>query len=158
MDQGMSEPISPENPKSGLKWTHIAVLTVVAFGVLGLIGENVSETKSPTVVTETYDDSWIPAGFSGYPENDNIAWRWATESETRCTYSSGACWTALVIAKNECRSGIYAEVAIFDKSGVQIDFANEQTTRVLPNTKVSLTFDTFNESADTARISEISCS
>jgi hypothetical protein len=63
-----------------------------------------------------------------------------------------------VITRDGCPSGIYAEIAILDKSGVQIDFTNDSTTRVLPKTKVKLTFDTFNEQAEQAQISEIRCS
>jgi hypothetical protein len=105
----------------------------------------------------TYDDSWIPSDFSGLSENDNVAWRWGTSSETNCTYSSGSCWSVMIITRDGCPSGIYAELAILDRSEVQIDYTNDSTTSVPPNTKVKLTFDTFNEEADTARIGEISC-
>ena len=64
----------------------------------------------------------------------------------------------MVITRDGCPSGIYAEIAILDKSGVQIDFTNDTTTRVLPKTKVKLTFDTFNEQAEKAQIGEIRCS
>ena len=64
----------------------------------------------------------------------------------------------MIVTRDGCPSGIYAEIAILDKSGVQIDYTNDTTTRVLPKAKVKLTFDTFNEQADQARIGEISCS
>ena len=64
----------------------------------------------------------------------------------------------MVITRDGCPSGIYAEISILDKSDVQIDYTNDSTSAVLPNSKVKLTFDTFNEEAETARIGEIGCS
>lgn len=119
-----------------------------------------SSTPDESQTTSTapiYDSSWIPSDFSGYPDDDNVAWRWGTRSETNCSYSSGSCWSVMLITRDGCPSGMYAELAIFDGSGVQIDYTNDSTTRVSPNTKVKLTFDTFNEQADTARLSEVSC-
>ena len=63
----------------------------------------------------------------------------------------------MIVTRDGCPSGIYAEIAILDKSGVQIDYTNDTTTRVLPKAKVKLTFDTFNEQASQARIGEITC-
>jgi len=148
------------------KWQW-ALMIFVVLAVLGqLFGTSTntssssssSTSTSPSASTETYDTSWIPTDFSGYPSDDNIAWRWATSKETNCTYSSGSCWAAMVITRDGCPSGIYAEIAILDKSGVQIDYTNDTTTRVLPKTKVKLTFDTFNEQAEKAQIGEIRCS
>ena len=116
-----------------------------------------TNSTSSNTSTETYDESWIPSGYSGYPGDDNVAWRWATQSETNCSYSSGSCWAAMVITRDGCPSGIYAEISILDKSEVQIDYTNDTTTRVLPNAKVKLTFNTFNEEARMAQIGEISC-
>jgi hypothetical protein len=142
------------------QWALIIFISLVVLGQL--FGGNVesstsSSSSSSSTTVESYDSSWIPSDFSGYPSDDNVAWRWGTKSETNCSYSSGACWSAMVITRDGCPSGIYAEIAILDKSGVQIDYTNDTTTRVLPNTKVKLTFDTFNEEADTAQIGEISC-
>ena len=116
-----------------------------------------STNSSPKESIATYDDSWIPAGFTGYATDDNLAWRWGTKKETNCTYSSGSCWTVMVITKEGCPSGIYGEIAILDKSEVQIDYTNDTTTSVPVGSKVKMTFDTFNEEADTARLSELTC-
>ena len=157
--------ITPQS-KRFKKWQW-ALIIVVALAVFGQLFGTSTETSpsssssnssSSSVPTETYDSSWIPTDFSGYPSDDNIAWRWATSKETNCSYSSGSCWAALVVTRDGCPSGIYAEIAILDSSGVQIDYTNDTTTRVLPNTKVKLTFDTFNDQAEQAQIGEIRCS
>jgi hypothetical protein len=148
------------------KW-QIALLAFIVLVFVWQMLDSSSETSSSSTSstsssssssTANYDTSWIPSDFSGFQSDNNIAWRWATSKETNCTYSSGSCWAAMVITRDGCPSGIYAEIAILDKSGVQIDFTNDSTTRVLPKTKVKLTFDTFNEQAEKAQISEIRCS
>lgn len=150
--------------KRGPIWIIIILVVIVGLWLIGSFtsGDNTVNSSSNSSSSSnsnipTYDDSWIPEGFSGVPDDDNVAWRWATTSETNCTYSSGSCWSVVMISKNGCPSGIYSELAILDSSGVQIDFTSDSTTRVLPNTKVKLTFDTFNEEAEKARIGEISC-
>jgi hypothetical protein len=152
-------------PKQFKIWQKVLIAFIFLAVFAQLFGTNndpsttssSSGTSSSTGSTEVYDDSWIPTDFSGYPEDDNVAWRWATRSETKCTYSSGSCWAVMVITRDGCTSGIYAEISIFDRAGVQIDYTNDSTSRVLPNTKVKLTFDTLNDEADKAQISEISC-
>lgn len=155
-----------ESRKSIRAW-HIILAIIVGLAIIqiDILRSNNSGSGTTTssssagsaTIMQDYDDSWIPSDFSGYPDNDNVAWRWGTGSETNCTYSTGACWSVVLITRDGCPSGMYAELAILDSSGVQIDFTNDSTTRVLPKTKVKLTFDTFNEEADTARLSEVSC-
>jgi hypothetical protein len=62
-----------------------------------------------------------------------------------------------VVTKDGCPSGIYGEIAILDKSDVQIDYTNDTTTLVPAGEKVKMTFDTFNEEAETARLSKLTC-
>jgi hypothetical protein len=151
--------------KSRRNWPIIVLAVIVGLWFIGNLSSEDAPVNSSTesysppssVEIPTYDDSWIPSDFSGLPDNDNVAWRWGTSSETNCTYSSGSCWSIMIVTRDGCPGGIYAELAILDKSEVQIDYTNDSTTSVPPNTKVKLTFDTFNEEADTARIGEISC-
>ena len=144
-------------------WQKI-IGALIFLAILGqLFGSKSSDTvstssTSSTSSASTYDSSWIPTGFTAYADDENVAWRWGTTSETNCTYDSGSCWSAIVITRDGCPSGIYAEISILDKSGVQIDYTNDTTTRVLPKARVKLTFDTFNDQAEKAQIGKISCS
>ena len=63
----------------------------------------------------------------------------------------------MVIAKSGCSSSLYGEINIFDSSDVQIDYTNDSTSTVSPMQKVKLTFDTFNDQAQTAQIGELRC-
>lgn len=156
-----------ENPTSKIKLKTWQILAIVLIG-LGAIGQfsggepNNSDESLPDLTTKTSsapisDTTWIPEGYNVYFGDDNLAWRWGSNSETECTYSSGSCWSVFVVSRDGCPSGLYGEIAIFDKSEVQIDYTNDTTTRVLPSTKVKLTFDTFNEQADTAQVAELNC-
>lgn len=134
------------------------VVGLIVLYVIGSNGLNSSSTDSTdTTVAEVADTSWVPTDFTIWPDNPDIAWRWAKGSEVNCTYSSGACWSALVIAKNGCKTSMYGEISLFDKSNVQIGYTNDTLSSVQPMQKSKFTFDTFNEEADTARLSKISC-
>ena len=158
------ENLETGTPKPRMKIWKIVLIGIFCLWLLGTVVEKVSPSTSSSASSsaaesrDTIDDSWIPAGFNAYSEDQSLAWRWGTKSETKCTYSSGSCWSVMVTSKDGCPSGIYGEIAILDKSDVQIDYTNYTTTRVLAGTNVKMTFDTFNEEADTARLSKLSCS
>ena len=107
---------------------------------------------------EPVDTSWIPEGYNSYASDDNIAWKWADAvgGGYDCEYGD-SCWALLVITRDGCPNGMYAELAIFDRNDIQIDYANDLTTYVSPKQKVRLGFDTFNDNARTASVAEINC-
>jgi hypothetical protein len=171
MDQDMSktpeEIIAEYQQQKKLKKAQngkILVGVLVVFSLILALGSWVdkqegvtSSSTSTTASAPTYDDSWIPSGFTGYAEDDNLAWRWATKSEVDCTYSSGACWSVVLITRDGCPRSLYGEVNIFDKNDIQISYTNDSVARVQPMQKVKLTFDTLDDSAETANISKFSC-
>jgi hypothetical protein len=134
---------------------------LIIFGfIISLFSGSSSSTSnsiSPAPAAEIADTSWIPTGFDVYLNNANVAWRWGTSKETICTYSSGSCWSAMIITKNGCPSSLYGEIAILDNSGTQIDYTNDTASSVPPGQKVKLTFDSFNEQGQKARLTKISC-
>jgi hypothetical protein len=113
--------------------------------------------KASDALADKYkvEPAWYPEGYQEF--SSNLAWRWGTSKETTCSYSSGSCWSVMVIAKSGCSSSLYGEIKIFDSSDVQIDYTNDSTSSVSPMQKVKLTFDTFNDEAQTAQISELRC-
>ena len=110
-----------------------------------------SQTPTPTVTT------WYPKGYSLWSGDSDLAWRWIPHRKFDCTYSSGSCWGIYVISKSGCSSSLYAELTIFNKNNVQIDYSNDLTSAVAPFTKVQLIFDTFNDAANGGRLSQLSC-
>jgi len=140
----------------------VTIIVILVFVILSAIGgtQKDSETSSGTNLASNdkpVDSSWVPAGFTQWVDDDNLAWRWATSAETKCTYGTGACWAAMVVSKNGCPRSLYAEVNIFNKSDVQITYTNDTLSSVQPGQKVRLTFDTLSEEAQTARMSKFNC-
>jgi hypothetical protein len=137
----------------------IGFLLIFSFIVSLFSGSSNSTSSSNTTVQTPVveDTSWIPAGFDLYPNDANVAWRWGTSKETRCTYSSGSCWSAMIITKNGCSSSLYGEIAILDSAETQIDYTNDTASSVPPGQKVKLTFDSFNEQGRKARLTKLSC-
>jgi hypothetical protein len=134
----------------------LSIIGAIA-GSTGSDSSNDSSTSNSTDVVESVDDSWAPTGFNVWSGDSDLAWRWGTRSETKCTYSSGSCWSVMVVTKYGCPSSLYGEINIFDSSDIQIAYTNDTLSTVQPGQQVKMTFDTFNEDADTANIAKFSC-
>ena len=149
------------NPKKKLKKWQIFFIFIVVLMIIGALsgGNSTSTTSNSTSSTNevAVDTSWVPTDFNVYAGDENVAWRWGTKTETKCSYSSGSCWSIVVVTKNGCSRSLYAEINIFDRSDVQIDYTNDTASVVQPLQKVKLTFDTFNDQAQTAKIAKFSC-
>lgn len=155
-----SPPDTSEPKNSNRVWqfaTPVLIILILMSIYLNFYGEDASFPVPPPSknTAQTHNDSWIPSDFREYSEDDNFAFRSANVES--CANGRSFCWSLIVISRDGCPSGIYSEIAILDRSGVQIDFAKDRTTRVLPNSKVKLNFDTFDEEADSAMVSAISC-
>jgi len=164
----MSENLEGNARKFKFREVYILVLALIIVGAFLAIKGNSGNNYDPVRAEQqriaasndltskyTVQPEWFPKGFSEFEED--IAWRWGTSKETNCTYSSGSCWSVVVIARYGCPRSMYAELAIYDSSDIQIDYTNDTTTNVLAMDKVKLTFDTFNEEASTARLAELNC-
>jgi hypothetical protein len=160
---------TPENPvpKKKLKKWQIVVIVLLGFMAIGMFSDRDStpnaqlmeeqRQKASDALTDKYtvEPAWYPADYEEY--SSNLAWRWGTSKETNCSYSSGSCWSVMVMSKSGCSSSLYGEIKIFDSGDVQIDYTNDSTSTVSPMQKVKLTFDTFNEQARSAQIGELKC-
>lgn len=148
-------------------WQKVFVVFIAYVLISTVSGLGNSKPDSLTIAEQTQkasdaladkykvEPAWYPEGYQEF--SSNLAWRWGTSKETTCSYSSGSCWSVMVIAKSGCSSSLYGEIKIFDSSDVQIDYTNDSTSSVSPMQKVKLTFDTFNDEAQTAQISELRC-
>jgi hypothetical protein len=155
------------SPKKKLKKWQIFVIVILGLMVIGQFSGGNSSPSTQSVeeqrqqasddLTDKYtvEPAWYPADYNEY--SSDLAWRWGTSKETKCSYGSGSCWSVMVISKSGCSSSLYGEIKIFDSSDIQIDYTNDSTSTVSPMQKVKLTFDTFNEQADSAQIGELKC-
>jgi|LakMenE01Jun11ns_1017448.scaffolds.fasta_scaffold9867296_2 hypothetical protein len=102
------------------------------------------------------DTSWLPSNFDVWSADPNVAWRWLKANEYACEYGDG-CWAMMLIAKSGCPSGLYVELSLLDKNDVQVGYTNETVGSALPMQKTRMIFNSFEESAESGRISKISC-
>ena len=164
----MSENQQGEVKNFKFREVHIILFVLILVGtfllIKGMSGNDFDPAKAEqqriaasNELTDKYtvQSNWYPKGFSEYQEG--IAWRWGTNKETNCSYSSGSCWSVIAISRYGCPRSVYAELAIYDSNDIQIDYTNDTTTNVLAMEKVKLTFDTFNDEASTARLAEFNC-
>jgi hypothetical protein len=116
-----------------------------------------SECGNDSVNTNAASDtSWIPSNFDSWSADSNVAWRWLKANEYACEYGDG-CWGMMLIAKSGCPSGLYVELSLLDKNDVQVGYTNETVGSALPMQKTKMIFNSFEESAESGRISKISC-
>ena len=116
-----------------------------------------SECGNDSVNTNVASDtSWIPSNFDSWSADSNVAWRWLKSNEYACEYGDG-CWGMMLIAKSGCPSGLYVELSLLDKNDVQVGYTNETVGSALPMQKTKMIFNSFEESAESGRISKINC-
>jgi hypothetical protein len=97
---------------------------------------------------------WYPKGYSEY--ETGIAYKWLTYGQYSCTYSSSYCWGMSVISVTGCNS-LYVEINILDSAGNNIGFTNDTTSGLRAGQSAKLIFDSFEDAADKAQVSKISC-
>ena len=116
-----------------------------------------SECGNDSVNTNAASDtSWIPSNFDSWSADSNVAWRWLKANEYACEYGD-RCWGMMLIAKSGCPSGLYVELSLLDKNDVQVGYTNETVGSALPMQKTKMIFNSFEESAESGRISKINC-
>ena len=103
--------------------------------------------------TNSWDDSWVPAGFTAWSEDSNVAWRWA--SKNNC--SDYACITAEFTSQYGCPSGLYVALNWLDRNDSVVGYTNETLPSLLPMQNAKLTFDDYEEVSSSGQISTIRC-
>jgi hypothetical protein len=97
---------------------------------------------------------WFPKGYSEY--ETGVAYKWLKYGQYSCTYSTGYCWGMSVVSETGCNS-LYVEINILDSAGNNIGYTNDTTSGLRAGQSAKLIFDSFEEAADKAQISKISC-
>ena len=141
------------------KRRNIFIGIVCVFALLYVIGSNTdSNNSTKSTYPEMKEDltNWMPTGFNSWTEDSNVAWRWLENSEYKCDYDR-ACSGIMVVAKDGCSRNLYAEVSILDKKSVQIGYTNDTVSSALSMQESKLVFNTYEESANSFRLSKISC-
>jgi hypothetical protein len=143
-----------QKPKNLLVAIAVLVFCIWAYSSGSTTTNNSATSTSPE--TEENLTNWITSGFNSWSDDPNVSWRWLENEEYECDYDR-ACIGIMVIARSGCDSSLYAEVSILDKSKVQIGYTNDTLSSALPMEESKLIFNTYEENADTFRLSKISC-
>ena len=129
---------------------------IIAFFLISFSSSSDNSPTSPYPVAEEDLSNWIPSGFNSWSDDPNVSWRWLENKEYKCDYDR-ACSGIMIIARNGCDRNLYAEVSILDKNDVQIGYTNDTVSSALSMQESKLIFNTYEEYADTFRLSKISC-
>ena len=148
--------------KASKKQKHknlLVAIAVLVFCIWAYSSGSTTTNNSATSTSPGTEESltnWIPSGFNSWSDDPNVSWRWLENKEYECDYDR-ACSGIMIIARSGCDRNLYAEVSILDKNNVQIGYTNDTLSSALPMEESKLIFNTYEESADTFRLSKISC-
>ena len=99
------------------------------------------------------DTSWVPDGFTTF--NNKVAYKYAESGSYTCP-SRTRCIQMEVVSKDGCDS-LYVAMAEVNSSGANVGYHKETRAGLAAGQKAILMPDTYNEAADTFRLSKISC-
>jgi hypothetical protein len=120
---------------------------------------NTSSAISGSDGGATADTSWVPAGFTVWSGNPNIAWRWADQSTYTC--ADYGCVSAEFVSSVGCTSGVYAAINWLDGAvgagGAVISYANATLPSLQPLQVAKLRFDDIEGNGKSAQMATITC-
>jgi len=101
------------------------------------------------------DTSWVPQGYTAWPEDSNVAWKWVSSST--CSEDGVTCSHASFISLTGCTSNFYAAVNFLDQSGSVIGYGNATLPSLPAMQTATLEFDDSSNSAKSSEMSQITC-
>ena len=152
-----------EQPKKGMNGCLIAFLSIagsigaILFLFVGCVGmfavnytDSVNESEGKSTIKDT---AWVPDGFTAF--NNKVAYKYAESGSYTCP-SRTRCIQMEVVSKDGCDS-LYVAMAEVNSSGANVGYHKETRAGLAAGQKAILMPDTYNEAADTFRLSKISC-
>ena len=132
----------------------LVALVVAMVGCVGLFATSYKDTideSEGNVVIE--DKSWVPEGYTAF--NNKVAFKYSDSGSYSCDRNT-RCIQLEVVSKEGCDS-LYAEVSELDGNGNNVGYNNETTSGLRVGEKALLKLDTYNDNAETFRLSKMSC-
>jgi hypothetical protein len=103
---------------------------------------------------------WVPEGydisFQGTQVIEGFAQKFL-KSGFKCADGADGCWGVSVIASDGCPYGVFADVFYSDSEGNQKPEVREKSTKASPMQKMTLVFNSFDSSEQSARIWRVGC-
>jgi hypothetical protein len=110
-------------------------------------------TQSETSDTSSWDSSWVPAGFTAWSSDSNIAWKWADKNNC----DNYGCISADFISRDGCPNGLYAALNWLDSNDAVVSYDNATLPSLLPLQTAKLRFDDVQELGKSGQMAEINC-
>ncbi len=109
---------------------------------------------------ESEAKEWVPEGynisFQGTQVIEGFAQKFL-KSGFKCADGADGCWGISVIARDGCPYGVFADVFYSDSEGNQKPEVREESTKASPMQKMTLVFNSFDSSDQSARIWRVGC-
>jgi len=125
--------------------------------LLGYVDDNSQASQEEK---EASAKEWIPSDYDisrqGLTVIEGFAQKFI-KSGFKCAQDSEGCWGISVIARDGCQFGIYADMFFSDSAGNQKPEVREESTKAAPMQKMTLVFNTYDPSDQTARIWRVGC-
>ena len=103
--------------------------------------------------TSGWDSIWVPDGYTVWPDDSNVAWKWA--SKNNC--DNYGCISAEFISQDGCPNGLYAALNFLDSNDSVVSYDNATLPSLLPMQKAKLRFDDVQDLGKSGQMAEINC-
>lgn len=113
-------------------------------------------TPSDLDPSEPAQVNWAPKGFSKFDES--IAFKFTT-SKGQSPCSDCNYWKVTIIANEECKDGVYAELNMLDSSGTVLNWSNDSIPFLGARQKAVLTFENYpyDSNLDSGELTDLAC-
>lgn len=104
------------------------------------------------IATDTYSD-WPPTGFTDW--DGSRAYQWTTDSTS--SDCSGCTYSTMDVTTNVSCTDLYVEVNFLDDAGNVVDWGNDTAPALSAGQTAKLEFDSYDDSAASTEVTDISC-
>lgn len=133
----------------------IAVTTSNRSASNSAVDDFFSSTESGGTVSNSWDLSWIPDGYTPWGKDSNVAYKYTPQNEYECdTYT---CISVQFISQKGCPNGLYAALNWTDSNDVVLSYDNATLPSLLPMQTAKLRFDDVQGTSKFGQIAEINC-
>ena len=167
MDETLNDSLETQDPRvrQASKIARLGIIFSLIFSLLSigtLLSTSESENSSSLSSWDSgelmddfvsVDTSWVPAGYSIWSDDSNVAWRYAARHDC----DDYDCIQVEIISQTGCPNSLYAALNWLDSSKYVLSYDNASLPSVRALQIAKLRFDDIEGSAKTGELAEINC-
>ena len=153
--------------KGAIAGIIVAVLVIVIGGI-GIASAAMNAAKQPSVASPGWTSDayspptdmvngstgdWPPTGFTDW--DGSRAYQWTTDSTS--SDCSGCTYSTMDVTTNVSCTDLYVEVNFLDDAGNVVDWGNDTAPALSAGQTAKLEFDSYEASAASTEVTDISC-